>query len=507
MYEEGRRNLSLNWGSLIVKLVILAVIVFIAGWVYVKVTGNSSSGNKSTLASTSNEYINNITNMKTAAFEYFTKSKLPEKVGGTEKVTLAQMINQKLLIDFTNDGKKCDTNASYIQATKTADGNYALKISLTCGDESDFIVTTIEKDENGNVDTKTNTDVVIDTSDEEKTNTSTNKSTTNNSSSSTNTNKSSSSSTNTSSNTSGSSSTKSSSSVTTKTTVTTKVTIKINCTSGCCQSNCCNNCDSKKEDTTPTPTPTPDPEPTPEPTPTKVRYYKYVKYGSWESGYSNASNAENKKETITTYNYCKSNDDYKNYYTTGYMLSNCKNCTYQLKLTDVPRNATNVKISNTSYYQSINDYQSYLNKNGSIRLVCTNGSSVYINDAYTFQNASLKSNNFRFSVSNIYYSSSANSWVTDVSINVLNTYGVTPYPISGTNCALYFTPIKFNVNYTTGNTCVRDYASNSSKYSGYTRSDAKTEYIWYHRTIEYKWSKETSLSGYTYTRDYEDRTE
>ena len=41
MYEDGKKSLSLNWGSLAIKLVILAVIVFIAGWIFVKVTGNS----------------------------------------------------------------------------------------------------------------------------------------------------------------------------------------------------------------------------------------------------------------------------------------------------------------------------------------------------------------------------------------------------------------------------------------------------------------------------------
>lgn len=42
MYEEGNKNLSLNWGSLLIKLVILAVIVFLAGLIFTKVTGKNS---------------------------------------------------------------------------------------------------------------------------------------------------------------------------------------------------------------------------------------------------------------------------------------------------------------------------------------------------------------------------------------------------------------------------------------------------------------------------------
>ena len=60
MYEDGKKSLSLNWGSLAIKLVILAVIVFIAGWIFVKVTGNSSTKSSNTLADSNSEYINNI---------------------------------------------------------------------------------------------------------------------------------------------------------------------------------------------------------------------------------------------------------------------------------------------------------------------------------------------------------------------------------------------------------------------------------------------------------------
>ena len=93
MYEEGNKNLSLNWGSLLIKLVILAVIVFLAGLIFTKVTGKNSSSN--TLASSNSDYITNISTMKTAAFEYFTKSKLPEKVGGTEKGITAIQVDIK----------------------------------------------------------------------------------------------------------------------------------------------------------------------------------------------------------------------------------------------------------------------------------------------------------------------------------------------------------------------------------------------------------------------------
>ena len=499
MYEDGKKSLSLNWGSLLVKLVILAVIIFIAGWIFVKVTGNNSSGNKNTLADNNSEYINNINTMKTAAFEYFTKSKLPEKVGATEKVTLAQMINQKLLIDFTNDGKTCDTNSSYVQTTKTADGNYALKVSLTCGDESDFIVTTIEKDSCENSTCKADTEnsaKEVDTKKDTTTNKETNSSSTNTSK---NTNKSNSNTTTTNTNKSNSSS--ASASTTTKTTVTTKVTIKISCTNGCCQTNCNNSADTKKEEKTDT-------------TPTKVRYYKYIKYSDWSKGYSNASNAENKKQTalVTTYNYCKEYE--KTYYTTSYVTdwTNVGKYSYEVQFTDLPSDVNDVAVVNSSksyFGSSTSDYQAYINSRGALYMTGNTGKNdSRVTNAYTFRNSSLTKNNFGFTVSGAYYNKSQKYWATTITINYKNLNGVTAYYDSNLKTNVYFVPLKFDISYSRDNTCIRDYESNKSKYTNYSMSDPKTEAetTWMHRTYEYTWSKETKLDGYTYTGEYEDRT-
>lgn len=503
MYEDGKKSLSLNWGSLAIKLVILAVIVFIAGWIFVKVTGNSSTKSSNTLADSNSEYINNINTMKTAAFEYFTKSKLPEKVGTTEKVTLAQMINQKLLIDFTNDGKTCDNNSSYIQTTKTADGNYALKVSLTCGKQSDFIVTTIEKTscDNGTCtvdNTKTNTDVV-DNNNNNNNNSNNTNSNTNKSNSNTNNNTNSNNSSN---NTNTSKGNSSSTSTSTKTTVTTKVTIKITCSNGCCQTNCNNNNNNNNNNND---------NNKPNPTPTKVRYYKYVKYSDWENGYSNASNAENKKQLVETNNYCKEYE--KTYYSTGYVTDTTKvgKYNYEVQFLDLPSDVNSVAIvgNSKSYFSNSNtDYQAYINNRGNLYMTGNTGKyNVAINNASTFRNTSLKKNNFTFEVSGAYYNRAEGNYATTITINYKNLNGVSPYYASNLSQNVYFVPLKFDVSYTRESKCKWDLASNASKYEDYAIIDTDTEYTWTHRTFEYKWSKEKSLAGYTYTGEYEDRAE
>ena len=498
MYEEGKKSFSLNWGSLLIKLVILAVIVFIAGWIYVRVTGNNSSSKKNTLADNS-EYINNINTMKTAAFEYFTKSKLPEKVGASEKVTLAEMINQKLLIDFTNDGKTCDTNSSYVQTTKTADGNYALKVSLTCGDESDFIVTTIEKETcenncNSNNENKSTTEDKKSSSNSSTSN-NTNSS---NSSSSSNSNKEA---TNSSSNSSTSSSSSSSSSnkktTTTTTTTTTTITkITYKCINSCCTTSCNNN--SEKNETKSE----------------KVRYYKYVKYSDWIDGYSSNTNATNKQEYVKTYNYCKQNEYEKTYYVTDYVnkIIKSSNYDYDVYLKDIPSDAENVTLvkNSDSYFNSNNtaDYQNYIYNRNNIELYSNKGKDyVSLNNAFNFRDSSLKKSNFKFSVDDdIYYDSNKNYWTTNVKIRYKNADDVTPYYSSNISKYIYFIPIKFTVSYTLDDSCVRDTESNASKYSNYSKTECKYETVWKHKNAEYVWSKETKLDGYTYTGEYEDRT-
>ena len=118
MYSEGNNKLSFNWGSLAIKLGILAVIIILLVVLFTRGSGSK----KEKVAVNNDTYTTNIMAMKDSAFEYFTTSKLPTDMGGSVKLTLGQMINQKLLLDFTNDGEVCDLNSSYIQATKMADG-------------------------------------------------------------------------------------------------------------------------------------------------------------------------------------------------------------------------------------------------------------------------------------------------------------------------------------------------------------------------------------------------
>ncbi|MEG1288271.1 MAG: hypothetical protein RSD29_02860 [Bacilli bacterium] len=484
MYEEGNRKINSNWISLAIKLALLALFVFILVWIFSK-NGNNTKPN--VIAENSSSYVNNIGVMKTAALEYFTDSKLPTKVGETEKLTLSQMVNQKLLIDFTDDGKSCDLTNSYVQATKTADENYALKVSLNCDKKSDFIVTTIAKKcaiPGNTCKEEAKGDTIADKTPSPKPGSSSGSSSS--SSSSNNGYK------------PGPSGGSSSSNVST----TVKTTIKITVT--------CPSCNTVVPIPDPVPVPKPDPkpdvkpDPKPEPKPDKVLYYKYVKYSPWYDGYRTGSQYENNCSTKTYYDYCKENTN--TYYTTYYVPETTKlNTTksYTLRLDNISNRQVNentVGVSNKSYFGTdYTDYRNYINtRDENISMVGANNKyNVYINSPGEFRNSALKRNNFTFNVSGAY--KSGNAYYVDITFNYKNNYNVSPYYASNLGYNVYFVPIKFNVNYSNYSDCTKDSSDNSWKYPNHSISNSTTENKCQYREITYVWSKETSLAGYTYT--------
>ena len=83
---------------------------------------------------------NNVQSMKDAADSYFTKERMPEKVGDSVKLTLQQMLDKKLILPFLDkDGNECDANKSYVQVTK-GEKEYTLEVHLSCPNKEDYII-------------------------------------------------------------------------------------------------------------------------------------------------------------------------------------------------------------------------------------------------------------------------------------------------------------------------------------------------------------------------------
>lgn len=137
MYEEKSRKLNIDWKSLTIKMLILLAVLFVVLWVVALVGKGNKPKKVSNLTA-------NLKTMQSAANEYFTGSRLPENVNGKKKVTLGEMFDSKLLIEFKDqNNNSCNTTESYAEATKISEDNYTIKVKLVCGKEEDYVIDTV----------------------------------------------------------------------------------------------------------------------------------------------------------------------------------------------------------------------------------------------------------------------------------------------------------------------------------------------------------------------------
>ena len=130
------KEYRVSWLKVFVITLVIFIIIGIIFFIYPK------NKNKSLVAKTT--YITNINLMKDAGFEYFKGSNLPEKIGSSSQISLEEMIDSKLVMEFVDEkGNSCNLKDSYIKTTKTLDNEYAMKVYLSCADKEDYIVTSI----------------------------------------------------------------------------------------------------------------------------------------------------------------------------------------------------------------------------------------------------------------------------------------------------------------------------------------------------------------------------
>ena len=185
------------------------------------------------------------------------------------------------------------------------------------------------------------------------------------------------------------------------------------------------------------------------------------------------------------------------------------NYNYELQILDLDPDDVvdnSIDLVSSSYFSSgLTDYNNYLDQRDRF-LAMTGNTGAYdavINSASTMRNSALKSSNFIYRISDIYLSGGL--YRAEVNVNYRNNSGVNAYYASNLGKSIYPVPIKFVIEYADANNCVRDTAENSSKYSGYYKTDPQTETTWEHRIPEYKWTTNRTESGWTYTGVYEDR--
>ncbi len=129
MYNENER--SHFFRDLIVKILLVLLFVFLLMWL-VPMPNLNPFYDKI--------FTQNMNSMTDAAKSYYTTARLPKTEGETRKLTLEDMINNKMLIEFTDSqGKKCDSEKSYVEVTKKG-GEYIFKTNLSCSKQEDYVI-------------------------------------------------------------------------------------------------------------------------------------------------------------------------------------------------------------------------------------------------------------------------------------------------------------------------------------------------------------------------------
>ena len=130
MYNESNEK-SYFFRNLIVKILLVLLFVFLLMWLF-PMPNLSPFYDKI--------FTENMSNMTDAAKAYFTTSRLPEEEGETKKLTLKEMLENKIIVNFTDsNGKECDSEKSYVEVTKK-DGEYIFKTNLSCSNKEDYVL-------------------------------------------------------------------------------------------------------------------------------------------------------------------------------------------------------------------------------------------------------------------------------------------------------------------------------------------------------------------------------
>ena len=160
MYDDNvTYRVGINWKDILIKLIMLILFVVILLLLFPKADLDVFYDTV---------YSNNVNTMKDAAKNYYTVDRLPSNVGDKTSMTLKEMVDNHMLIRFTDkDGKTCDESASLVEVTKISDDEYTLKVQLKCGEQEDYILETIGCTtvcSNGNCNTIINNNTIADNS-------------------------------------------------------------------------------------------------------------------------------------------------------------------------------------------------------------------------------------------------------------------------------------------------------------------------------------------------------
>lgn len=138
MYTEEYDKRPFPFRDFLLKFIIIVIFALLLVWLIPKFISPKTSSNEVT---SSKVFEKNLTTMKKASVNYYSKKENLPTDNSKEVITLRQMISKNMLRAFTDkNGKACNVDKSYSEITSD-NGEYVLKVKLKCSDEEDYVLT------------------------------------------------------------------------------------------------------------------------------------------------------------------------------------------------------------------------------------------------------------------------------------------------------------------------------------------------------------------------------
>lgn len=126
-------NKGFNWLKIAIEVLVIFIFVLILVWIF-PMPGKNTNSN----------YDENFETFRNTAKNYFTVDRLPKNVGDTVRMSLDEMIQKNIIRELKDEkGNSCDVSKSYVLVSKISDTNYQLRVELSCGNETDYVLDTI----------------------------------------------------------------------------------------------------------------------------------------------------------------------------------------------------------------------------------------------------------------------------------------------------------------------------------------------------------------------------
>lgn len=147
MYEEISVKKRINWSSLLTKLGVLLLVVFI-------ICAIAFSPKKTYAVSHLYDITKQLLN---AGKEYYVYEKLPTNIGEYKTINLFSLIDEDYIKGKEYTENNCEFDNSFVKVTKVNNKEFSIYAKVLCDQDEEVIVDTIKtKKDNKNINTNEN---------------------------------------------------------------------------------------------------------------------------------------------------------------------------------------------------------------------------------------------------------------------------------------------------------------------------------------------------------------